>query len=311
MNRCPISYELCGNKKYSPKGLRQLSPQLQRLQDFPFTAEEQRQEAAARADKISIQGVQPKLSARLSVKGGMFKIVDKSGHYILKPPRLAGLFSEIPQNEDLTMRLAKLVGIDVPLHGLLYSKDGSLTYFIKRFDRVGKTGKIPVEDFAQLAEKNRDTKYDYSMEKLIPLLERYCTFPALEKLKLFRLTIFNFLVGNEDMHLKNFSLIRRGAKVELSPAYDLINTTVAMKNPIEELALPLAGKKSRFKTRDFFEYYAREKMNLTDKSIDQIAAVFQENFPAWKKMIDMSFLSKKMKEDYWLLVNRRREVLAL
>jgi len=309
MNRCPISYELCGNKKYSAKSLRQLSPQLQRLKDFPFTAEEQRQEAAARADKMSIQGVQPKLSARLSVKEGAFRIVDKGGHYILKPPNL--LFSEIPQNEDLTMRLAKLVGIEVPLHGMLYSKDGSLTYFIKRFDRVGKTGKIPVEDFAQLAEKNRDTKYDYSMEKLIPLLERYCTFPTLEKLKLLRLTIFNFLVGNEDMHLKNFSLIRRGGKVELSPAYDLVNTSIAMKNPVEELALPLHGKKSRFKARDFFEYYAGEKMKLTDKSIQQIVAVLQENFPVWNKMIDMSFLSKKMKEAYWLLVNRRREVLAL
>ena len=309
MNRCPLSYELCGKAKYSPKGLRLLSPRLQRLKDFPLTAEEQRHEAAARADKMSVQGVQPKLSARLSIKEGRFRVVDTGGRYILKPQN--ALFRELPQNEDLTMRLAKRVGIDTPLHGMFYARDGSLTYFIKRFDRTGKTGKIQVEDFAQLAGQDRDTKYDFPMEKLIPLLERYCTFPALEKLKLFRLTIFNFLVGNEDMHLKNFSLIRRGAKVELSPAYDLINTTVAMKNPIEELALPLAGKKSRFKTRDFFEYYAREKMNLTDKSIDQIAAVFQENFPAWKKMIDMSFLSKKMKEDYWLLVNRRREVLAL
>jgi serine/threonine-protein kinase HipA len=308
MNRCPISYELCGKKKYSRKGLRLLSPYLKSLCDFPLTTEEQRQEAAARADKMSIQGVQPKLSARLSVKESTFKIVDKGGHYILKPQHL--LFSEIPQNEDLTMRLAKLVGIGTPLHGMLYSKDGSLTYFIKRFDRVGKIGKISVEDFAQLAGKNRDTKYDYSMEKLIPIIERYCTFPALEKLKLFRLTIFNFLVGNEDMHLKNFSLLRRGAKVELSPAYDLVNTTIAMKNPIEELALPLRGKKRHLQARDFFEYYAKEKMNLTDKSIAQIATAFQKTFPAWEKMIEISFLSKKMKEAYWNLISRRREVLS-
>lgn len=309
MNRCPISYEPCGNRKYSAKGLRLLSPQLRRLQDFPFTVEEQRQEAAARADKISIQGVQPKLSARLSIKEGRFKIVDKGGRYILKPQSL--LFSEIPQNEDLTMRLAKLVGIDTPLHGMVYSKDGTLTYFVKRFDRVGKTGKIPVEDFAQLAEKNRDTKYDYSMEKLIPLLERYCTFPALEKLKLFRLTIFDFLVGNEDMHLKNFSLIRRGEKVELSPAYDLINTTIAMKNPVEELALPLRGKKRNLKARDFFEYYALERMQLPQKAVDQVAATFRQQFPVWKKMIEMSFLSKNMKEAYWRLVDQRRRVLSL
>ena len=309
MNRCPISYELCGDEKYSPMGLRQLSPQLKGLQDFPFTAEEQRQEAAARADKMPIQGVQPKLSARLSIKEGMFQVVDEGGHYILKPQNL--LFREIPQNEDLTMRLAGMAGIDTPLHGMFYCKDGSLTYFIKRFDRVGKRGKIPVEDFAQLAGKNRDTKYDYSMEKLLPLIERNCTFPALEKMKLFRLTLFNFLVGNEDMHLKNFSLIRRGVKVELSPAYDLINTTIAVKNPVEELALPLAGKKNHLQAQDFFEYYARERMNLTQKSIDRLTSVFQKSFRVWEKMIEVSFLTEDTKAAYWSLVSRRREVLSL
>jgi serine/threonine-protein kinase HipA len=309
MNRCPISYELCGDEKYSPKGLRRLSPRLKALRDFPFTAEEQRQEAAARADKMSIQGVQPKLSARLSVKEGMFNIVDVGGHYILKPQNL--LFREIPQNEDLTMRLAKTVGIETPLHGMLYCKDGSLTYFIKRFDRAGKKGKIPVEDFAQLAGKNRDTKYDFSMEKLLPIIERFCTFPALEKAKLFRLTLFNFLVGNEDMHLKNFSLIRRGVKVELSPAYDLVNTTIAIKNPVEELALPLRGKKRHLQAQDFFEYYGRERMNLTQKSIDRVTAIFRQSFPAWEKMIEISFLSDEAKAAYWRLLSQRRKVLSL
>jgi serine/threonine-protein kinase HipA len=308
MNRCPISYELCGDQKYSAKGLRQLSPHLKALQDFPFTAEEQREEAAARADKMSIQGVQPKLSARLSTKEGKFQVVDVGGHYILKPQNL--LFREIPQKEDLTMRLAGIAGIATPLHGMVHCKDGSLTYFVKRFDRVGKKGKIPVEDFAQLAGQNRHTKYDYSMEKLIPLLERYCTFPAIEKVKLFRLTLFNFLVGNEDMHLKNFSLIRREAKVELSPAYDLVNTTIAMKNPVEELALPLRGKKSRLGAQDFLEYYGRERMELTPKSIARIMAVFQKCFPKWEEMIGNSFLSEEGKAAYWQLVRRRREVLA-
>lgn len=308
MNRCPITYELCGKEKYSLKGLRRLSPRLQGLRDFPFSAEEQRQEAAGRADKMSIQGVQPKLSARLDIKQGMFQIVDTGGHYILKPQNL--LFPEIPQNEDLTMRLAGIAGIATPLHGMFYCKDGSLTYFIKRFDRAGKRGKIPVEDFAQLAGKSRDTKYDYSMEKLVSLLERHCTFPALEKVKLFRLTLFNFLAGNEDMHLKNFSLIRQGAKVELSPAYDLVNTTIALKTPAEELALPLRGKKSRFQADDFFEYFGRERMNLTQKSIDRIVADFKKSLPKWEEMIGNGFLSEENKAAYWGLVSQRREILS-
>lgn len=308
MNRCPITYEPCGKEKYSLKGLRRLSPRLQDLRDFPFSAEEQRQEAAGRADKMSIQGVQPKLSARLNIKQGMFQIVDTGGHYILKPQNL--LFPEIPQNEDLTMRLAGVAGIATPLHGMFYCKDGSLTYFIKRFDRAGKRGKIPVEDFAQLAGKSRDTKYDYSMEKLVTLLERHCTFPALEKVKLFRLTLFNFLAGNEDMHLKNFSLIRQGAKVELSPAYDLVNTTITLKTPAEELALPLRGKKSRLQVNDFFEYFGRERMNLTQKSIDRVVADFKKSFPKWEEMIGKSFLSEENKAAYSDLVSQRRGILS-
>lgn len=309
MNRCPITYEPCGEEKYSRKGLLKLSPQLQKLEDFPYSAEEQRQEAAARADKMSIQGVQPKLSVKLRAKDGVFEVVDRDGQYILKPQN--PLFREIPENEDLTMRLAETIGIETPAHGLIYSKDGSFTYFIKRFDRIGKNKKIPVEDFAQLAGKSRDTKYDFSMEKMIPILEQYCTFPAIEKVKLFRLTIFNFLVGNEDMHLKNFSLITDRPKIELSPAYDLVNTTIALKNPVEELALPLRGKKSRFKPEDFFDYFAVERMQLTQKSIDQIVKTFEGAFAEWKRLIEISFLSNEMKEAYWQLVEQRRDVLAL
>ena len=102
------------------------------------------------------------------------------------------------------MRLAAAGGVAVPLHGLMYAKDGSLTYFIKRFDREGRKGKLAVEDFAQLMGRSRDTKYDGSMEKVAQVVETHCTFPAIEKIKLFRLTLVNFLLGNEDMHLKKF-----------------------------------------------------------------------------------------------------------
>ncbi len=307
MNRCPITYQPCGDKKYSEQGLRKLSPQLKNLVDFPYSAAEQLQEAARRADKMSIQGVQPKLSARLSIRNEMFRVVSTGGHYILKPPN--PLFQEIPENEDLTMRLAELAGISVPLHGLVYSKDGSLTYFIKRFDRKGAKGKIPVEDFAQLTGETRDTKYNSSMEKVAAVLDRFCTFPAVEKVKLFRLTIFNFLVGNEDMHLKNFTLITRGPKVELSPAYDLVNTTIALRNPQEELALSLRGKKSRFKAEDFLEYYALERLGLNEKIIANIWDDFIDAFPRWENLVQNSFLSGEMKLAYLDLLGRRKAVL--
>ena len=230
MNRCPITYNLCEEDTYSEKGLKLLSPTLKSLSLLEFTAEELRAEAMYRASKMSIQGIQPKLSAILNIKDGLFVIVDKSGRYILKPQH--HIFPELPQNEDLTMRLAASIGVEVPLHGLIYSKDGSLTYFIRRFDRKGQKDKIAVEDFAQLAGLSRDTKYNFSMERLVKLIDDYCTFPTIERAKLFKLVLFNFLIGNEDMHLKNYSIIIRNDKVELSPAYDLLNSSIVLKGDI-------------------------------------------------------------------------------
>jgi serine/threonine-protein kinase HipA len=307
MNRCPITYEL-SEDKYSTKGLKLLSPNLKELNDLEFTQEELLHESAARATKLSIQGVQPKLSAKLNIAESKFEIVDKSGTYILKPQNTS--FPELPENEDLTMRMGKIAGIEIPLHGMVYSREGSLTYFIKRFDRFGKTNKIAVEDFAQLAGKSRDTKYDYSMERIVPLIDKYCTFPMLEKVKLFRLTLFNYLTGNEDMHLKNYSVITRDDKIELSPAYDLLNTSIALKNPQEESALPLNGKKNNFTKKDLMVYWGKQRLGLSEKSIQGIYEQIFDSYRAWKNLIEISFLSAEMKQKYSDLLEKRKHILS-
>ncbi len=302
MNRCPITYEFCEGK-YSKSGLAKLSPRLTDLIDLPFTAQEQRIEAANRAVKMSIQGVQPKLSSKLSIKEKKFDIVSSGGTFIIKPQ--SDIYKELPENEDLTMKIAKYFGIEVPLTGMVYSKDSSFSYFIKRFDRYGKNKKYHLEDFAQLTNNTRETKYNWSMEKLIPVIENYCTFPALEKKKLFRRVLFCFLTGNEDMHLKNFSLITRGNKVELSPAYDLINSTISMNEAVEEIALPLAGKKREIKKEHLLDYYGSEKLRLTQKIISlELQNIIKKKDGA-KKIIEDSFLSIEMKMKYLELFNKR------
>jgi serine/threonine-protein kinase HipA len=308
MSRCPITYEEFEGGRYSLKGLKKLSLRLKNLKDFPFSAEDQVKEAIARAARMSIQGVQPKLSVRLNLKNEIFEIVDTGGHYIFKPQTQN--FREVPENEDVTMRLAELIGINIPLHGMVYSKDNTLTYFIRRFDRVGRNKKIAVEDFAQLSGKDRETKYDSSMEQIISLIDQFCTFPAIEKLKLFNLTLFNYLVGNEDMHLKNFSVIRRDLKVELSPAYDLLNSTIIL-NSQEELALPLCGKKNKLKKDDFFVYFAKERLGLTQKSIEQTVSRIAKAFTSWNDLIQNCFLSDSMKTQYIDLLNKRFNQLEL
>lgn len=309
MNICPITYKPCGDKKYSDKGLKLLSRNLTQIKDLPLTQEEQLREAAIRADKMSIQGVQPKLSAKLNVKDEVFDIVDRGGEYILKPQN--NFYPELPENESLTMKLAELIGIEVPLNGMIYSTDGKFTYFIKRFDRYGRNKKLSLEDFAQLAGKSRETKYDYSMEKLVTLIDTFCTFPAIEKVKLFRLTIFNFLIGNEDMHLKNFSLITRDNKVQLSPSYDLLNTTIVVPRTQEEIALPLAGKKRNLSAKILIDYFAKERLKLNDTIISQVLNKNNSEWNNWEKLITVSFLSNDMKEKYLELMNKRKAIIPL
>jgi serine/threonine-protein kinase HipA len=300
MNRCPITYELCGNDKYSEKGLRMIAPKLTHLNDLPYTAAELRQEAANRAKKLSIQGVQPKLSATISVAKQEFKIVDQFGTYIIKPQN--DLFPELPENEDVTMRMAKVFGLDVPFHGMLYAKDGSLSYFIKRFDRYGKGKKIATEDFAQLTGNTRDTKYRFTMEKLVPVIDEFCSFPAIEKADFFKRILFCYVTGNEDMHLKNFSLITKNGKTTLTPIYDFLNSSIAIKNPEEEIALTLKGKKSNFKATDFIDYYAKDRLQLNEKTVTTILEQMHNAIPKWKELLEISFLSEEMKNKYFELL---------
>ncbi len=306
MNRCPITYELCKGK-YSKTGLAKLSHRLTELVDLPFTAQEQRREAASRATKMSIQGVQPKLSARLSVKSSSLEIVDIKGTFILKPQ--SDIFREVPENEDVTMKMAKILGIDVPLTGLVFSKDESLSYFIKRFDRYGTNKKKHLEDFAQLTNNTRETKYNWSMEKLIPVIDSNCTFPLIEKRKLFRRMLFCFLIGNEDMHLKNFSLIMHDNIIELSPAYDLLNSTISMERATEEFALPLAGKKRKITRKDLVTYFGKDWLRLTGKTIESEIQNIKDKKPDLESLINISFLTKEMKEKYLELMSNRYERL--
>ncbi len=308
MNKCPITYEEC-EAKYSEKGLSLLSPSLKSLNDLEYSAAEQREQAFLRSYKMSIQGMQPKLSAVLSPSASSFMIVDIKGRYILKPQHQH--YPQLPENESLTMKMAGVINIDIPVSGMLWSKDGSLTYFIKRFDRYSKTKKLPLEDFAQLAGMTRDTKYGYSFEKLISLVETYCTFPVVEKAKLYRRTIFNYLSGNEDMHLKNYSLISRNGKVELSPAYDLLNSSIVLSGDIEETALTIRGKKKNLTHSVLVDYLAYERMKLNEKTVSNILKGISSSAGYWTDLINKSFLSAKLKDSYKSMLDERLQKLGL
>lgn len=307
---CPITLEPVpdGGPRYSGRGLRQLSRTLQDLAPLEFSTEQQIREAASRMEKMSIQGVQPKLSAVLQVKQGRFKVVDTGGQFILKPCPPG--YDEVPANEALTMNLADVAGIETPVHGLVYAADETLTYWVRRFDRPARGPKLPQEDFAQLLGRSRETKYDSSLEQIVGAVERFTTFPAVEKRKLALLILFCFLTGNEDMHLKNFSLVSRtqsrGGRftVALSPAYDLLNTTVIL-NAREESALPLRGKKRNLTRNDLVSYFCRERCGLAVKVVDRILQQLSQALPEWEALIGRSFLSEGMKKAYLAVLRER------
>ncbi len=198
--------------------------------------------------KMSISGVQPKLSVRLSDKDNepRLEISGEGGQYILKPQVQA--FANLPENEELCMTIAQDLGIDVPAHCLVHLKDKSLAYVVKRFDREGR-GKIHQEDFSQILEKK--DKYSGSAEEIGRKLKEVSEVPGLDVQLFFERVVFNFLIGNGDAHLKNYSVIyTEDGLARLSPAYDLVCSRIVIPEETDESALTIKGKKSRIKRKD-------------------------------------------------------------
>lgn len=253
---------------------------------------------------ISLTGVQPKLSVEI-VKSNKepkrLTIVGFWGNYILKPP--FSPFLEMPEVEDLTMHLAEEFGIKSADHSLIRLKSGELAYISKRFDRV-KSGKLHVEDMAQLTETLTERKYFGSMEKIGKTILRYSSFSGNDAIRFFELTLFCFLTGNADMHLKNFSLLTDEENfISLSPAYDLLSTSLLMPDDKEELALPLSGKKNNLRRKDFEKFAETLGINekvyrrIIDEKIDT-----QSRLNGW---IDVSFLKSYTKAAYKALLTKR------
>ena len=252
---------------------------------------------------VSVPGVQAKLSMslikeaksnnRLTVVGAL------GGNYIFKPPN--NDYAQMPENEHLTMRIAESFGINVVPSSLIKLKSGELSYITKRIDRTENGEKIHMIDMFQITEAY--DKYKSSMEKIGKAIELYASNTLLDKLLFFELSLFSFITGNNDMHLKNFSLIKSASGWALSPAYDLLNVSILLPEDSEELALSLAGKKKKFK-RNHFEVFAKE-MNITSKQIDGVFKRFLKNKVKALDLIENSFLSDELKIKYIVTIEER------
>jgi serine/threonine-protein kinase HipA len=256
--------------------------------------------------KLALTGVQRKisLSGALSAMGvHRLTVVGFHGDYILKPPSVE--FPEMPELEDLTMSLAEIYGFDVARHGLVRLREGSLAYITRRFDRVSGR-KIAMEDFCQLALKSTQEKYKGSSELIAKIIRQYASNFGEDLIRLYELLVFCFLTGNSDMHLKNFSLIRKAkGQVGLSPFYDLLATRLLLseKQDPEELALPLNGKKSKLKREDF-QIFAKS-IGIPESVVSKIMIQFQHCAENFHNCIAKSFVSSDKKKEFHELLDLR------
>ncbi|WMI70062.1 HipA domain-containing protein [Mangrovimonas sp. YM274] len=260
---------------------------------------------------VAVPGVQAKLSmslikeaqdhpdTRLTVVGAL------GGQYIFKPP--SDKFPEMPENEHVTMRIAEAFGIRVVPSSLIRLASGELSYITKRIDRTESGEKLHMIDMFQITEAF--DKYKSSMERVGKALDSYSENTLLDKIFYFELALFVFLTGNNDMHLKNFSMMESLSGWVLAPAYDLLNVTILLPEDTEELALTLSGKKKKLK-REHFELLGKG-LGLTEKQISGSFKRMHKNKPKAFKWIESSFLSKTMKEAYTTLLETRYKQLEI
>lgn len=200
--------------------------------------------ALATVGRSTVSGVQRKISVGLRADRQTLTIVESDARYILKPP--SAQYPGLPANEHLTMRLADLFGLPTPANGLVHLADGELAYAVRRFDRPPEGGKRRQEDFCQLAGKPAKAKYEGSAELLVRLVRTYSAEPLADLARLFEMLVFAWWTGNEDAHLKNFSLLADPAgRHLLSPVYDQVSTRLYY--PDSGFALGVGGKDRRLR----------------------------------------------------------------
>lgn len=257
-------------------------------------------------ERVSVPGVQPKLSLHLErgtpATSSRLTLVGLAGDYILKPQ--SPQWKNLPEAEHFCMHLARKCKITVAEFGLIPLSSGELAYITRRMDRQKKSMRH-MEDFCQILNKMTSQKYNGSMEQIGKSLRQYSAVSGLDVIRYFELTVFCFLTGNSDMHLKNFSLLQNAdGKWTLSPAYDLVPVKIILPQDTEELALTLNGKKNRLKRSDFETFGATLKLNEVQirNALKRITELM-EKFLA--QTLQESFLPEEMQQAVKALITER------
>jgi serine/threonine-protein kinase HipA len=311
MRKCLYCYQVLDEDQvdYHPKCVKEFfgtthAPLLPyRLADMEQLAKE------AAVLSISVPGVQPKLSlgwikeALKNGHQGRLTIMDAlEGQYILKPQHAD--YPQMPENEHLSMKLAELFRIAIVPVNMIRLQSGELCFLTRRIDRNADGSKNHMIDFLQILEL--EDKYKGTMEQLGKTIGELSVNTLLDKLRFFESTVFNYVIGNNDMHLKNYSMFLSDAGWVLSPFYDLLNVKLVLPGDKEDMALLLGGKKENF-NKGYFDRFGAV-LTLNAKQINGVYKRLQKWLPGAIQLIDGSFLDVDRQKAYAKLVAERVEV---
>ena len=289
----------------------------------PDTGTVEANEAVKSVGRISLSGAQPKFSIVVDDDKLRYIREGEQGTFILKPrPTAYQIINRdfCVANEHVTMQIASQVyGIETAANAICFFNDGTPAYITRRFD-VHSKGKYTQEDFAALLGYTKDNagsnyKYDKaSYEECAEVIHKYVKATLVDIRRFFRIILFNFVTLNDDAHLKNFSLIERNGEYRLSPAYDLINTSLQLMNPhIFALDKGLFKEGMVFSdthtiSRSDFEEFGK-RIGLPIKVIKQEIDMVAAEQPLVKELLGRSFLSPSLQKQYWMAFDYRRKML--
>ena len=311
MNKCLFCYQQINEDEFANYEFHKSCSRKIFGKNIPPIIDYSQNEILKLAEKVvksqrTITGVQPKLSLN-AIKTSenptieKFTIVGLLGNYILKPQ--TEFYKNLPEIEDLTMRLAEISKIKTVKHSLIRLKSGELAYITKRIDRI-KNKKLHMEDMCQLTERQTEHKYKGSYEQIAKTLKAFSKNPGFDIVNFYELVLFCFLTGNNDMHLKNFSLLKNvELNYNLCPAYDLVASELVVEADDEELALNINGKKKKLKRKDFL--IAMKTSGMNDKAIENVFKKFENLQNKWNTFIELSFLPKEYKENYKVMITKK------
>jgi serine/threonine-protein kinase HipA len=311
--RCLYCYQPLANNDFHPSCSKKFFGKTE-PPELPYALNEMRELAnEAIRSSVSVTGVQAKLSLDIEQHRDTTRpkrrltIVGMWGQYVLKPPPEE--YDSLPEIEDITMHLAEAFKIRTVPHTLVRLKSGELAYLTRRVDRAdGK--KHAMEDMCQLTERLTEDKYKGSMEQIGKTIKQFSENRGFDLVEFFRITIFSFLTGNADMHLKNFSLLRSSDDgVALSPAYDLVATTLIIPEDKEETALTINGKKGNLRKSDF--QVLANSLGVSETVYKNTMIEFSELLPDAIEFIGSSFLKDALRDDYRKLLAERSVRLGL